>query len=256
MIDWIRRRWFMLKWSHAARRWPLARLLETVDIELSADEQAQLRDGIHSWRWFISRYLDRFNSVEGGKQAYCFGVAHGSTALGILEGYQTFDSPIPHMHLFDSFQGLPAEDPGIDVPAVWHVGAFAAPIDKLKARLAEEGVSTDSYTIHEGWFSDTLKDELVADGTFKPAAYVDIDADLYNSTFEVLDFLFRHKLISPGTVIGYDDWGDTPLWVAGESRAHKEIMEKYGVQCAQLLSWGERPLIRKLFVVVAVGGQG
>ena len=76
---------------------------------------------------------------------------------------------------------------------------------------------------------------------------------IYNSTMDVLNFLFSHKLIGPGTLIGYDDWGDTELWTAGESRAHKEIMEKYDVACAQLFSWGERPLIRKLFVVVRVG---
>src|SRR5690606_37039829 len=184
-----------------------------------------------------------------------FGVAHGGTVHGLLEGYQSLTSKMPYLHLFDSFQGLPAEDPGIEVPAGWDVGAFASPLSGLERRLVELGVTEDQRMIHPGWFSETLKPELVANGTFKPAAYVDIDADLYNSTMDVLSFLFSHKLIRPGTLIGYDDWGDTELWTAGESRAHKEIMEKYDVACAQHFSWGERSLIRMLVVVCRVDRQ-
>ena len=110
----------------------------------------------------------------------------------------------------------------------------------------------DGYSVYAGWFKDTLDAQLVQKGVFKPAAYVDIDADLYSSTFEVLDFMFKNKLIRAGTLIGYDDWGDTDLWTAGESRAHKEIVAKYGARCAQLFSWGEPPLIRKLFLVVSL----
>ncbi|MEQ9039514.1 MAG: TylF/MycF/NovP-related O-methyltransferase [Silicimonas sp.] len=253
MIDWVRKKFFLVKWGAVARRWPLERLLQTIDIDLSDKEKAEMIHGIHSWRYLVPRYMERFDSAAGGKQAYCFGVAHGSTVHGLVEGYESLKSEMPHLHLFDSFEGLPAEDPGIEVPAVWNEGAFAGSRAALEKRLAEIGVSEDARTIHPGWFSETLKPELVADGTFKPAAYVDIDADLYNSTFEVLDFLFTHKLIGPGTLIGYDDWGDTALWTAGESRAHKEIMEKYNVKCAQLYSWGEQPLIRKVFLVVKVG---
>ncbi|MCB2126321.1 MAG: hypothetical protein H6897_14715 [Rhodobacteraceae bacterium] len=253
MLHWIRKKSFLVKWVAVARRWPLERLLETIDIDLSPSEKAEMVNGIHSWRYLVPRYLERFDSAAGGKQAYCFGVAHGGTVHGLLEGYQSLTSKMPYLHLFDSFQGLPPEDPGIEVPAVWDVGAFASPLSGLERRLGELGVTEDQRMIHPGWFSETLKPELVANGTFKPAAYVDIDADLYNSTMDVLNFLFSHKLIGPGTLIGYDDWGDTELWTAGESRAHKEIMEKYDVACAQLFSWGERPLIRKLFVVVRVG---
>ena len=160
---------------------------------------------------------------------------------------------MPHLRLFDAFQGLPEEDAGISRPPVWEVGAYAAPRSKLEGRLRGFKVPEGRYTIHEGWFRDTLKEGLIADGSFRPAAYVDIDADLYNSTFDALDFPFEHKIITEGTLIGYDDWGDTDLWTAGESRAHKEIMEKHGAACAQVFSWGERPLIRKLFLAVRAG---
>lgn len=253
MLDWVQKKLFLAKWGAVARRWPIERLLQTTDLDLDDAEKARLVHGIHSWRSLVPRYLERFESTAGEEQIYCFGVAHGSTVGGLVEGYSDIGRPIPYLHLFDSFQGLPAEDPGIDVPAVWNVGAFASPRRMIEQKLVEYGINDDAHSIHEGWFSETLKPELVADGTFKAAAYIDIDADLYNSTYEVLDFFFAQGLAKAGTLIGYDDWGDTELWTAGESRAHKEIMEKYGVQCAQLFSWGERPLIRKLFLVVKVG---
>jgi hypothetical protein len=103
--------------------------------------------------------------------------------------------------------------------------------------------------VYPGWFCDTLDARLVTTGRFKPAAYVDVDADLYRSTRDALEFMFAHRLIRPGTLIGYDDWGDTTLWTAGESRAHLEVTRRYGVQATALFSWGESPLVRTLFRV-------
>jgi hypothetical protein len=160
---------------------------------------------------------------------------------------------IPHMQLFDSFKGLPREEPGVNTPPVWNVGAFSAPRTVFHGKLQALNLPEDTYSVYEGWFKDTLNAQLVQSGVFKPAVYVDIDADLYGSTLEVLDFMFLNKLIRSGTLIGYDDWGDTDLWTAGESRAHKEVMAKYGARCAQLFSWGEPPSIRKVFLVVSAG---
>lgn len=250
MISWLRKRWFLFRWRRVARVWTVDRLLETTDLDLSERERAELEYGIHSWRQLVPWYQRRFGGVPG--EIYCFGVAHGSTVGTLVRGFRSRGMPVPKMHLFDSFQGLPKEEPGIAVPEIWTQGAFSAPRKQLEDKISELDLPENSFMIHEGWFKETLKTDLVEAGVFKPAAYVDIDADLYNSTLDVLDFLFSQKLIRSGTIIGYDDWGDTDIWTAGESRAHKEIMEKFGVRCAQLLHWGERPLIRKLFLVVSV----
>jgi len=251
MISWLKKRWFLFRWRWVARVWTLDRLLDAADLDLSERERAELEYGIHSWRQLVPWYQKRFGSICRG-EIYCFGVAHGSTVGTLVRGFRDRDMPVPKMHLFDSFLGLPAEQPGVAVPDIWIQGAFSAPRKQLEDKIDSLGLSQDNYMIHEGWFSETLKPELIEAGTFKPASYVDIDADLYNSTLEILDFLLAHELIRPGTIIGYDDWGDTDIWTAGESRAHKEMIEKYGVRCAQLLHWGERPLIRKLFLVVSV----
>ncbi len=254
MINWIQKKIFLRRWAAIARRWPLERFLATTDLNLSDAEKQEIKLGIYEWRLLIPWYLARFRSCGQDRQFYCFGVAHGSTVAGLVRGLRNRAMNVPHLHLFDSFEGLPKEEPGVAIPAVWEEGAFSAPRAKLLETIEKLELGSADYSLHEGWFSETLKDGLVRNGTFKPAAYVDIDADLYNSTLEVLDFMFRHKLIDAGTLIGYDDWGDTDLWTAGESRAHMEIAEKYGVQFAQLFSWGEQPSMRTLFLVVAAEG--
>lgn len=255
MIALIRKKWFIFRWRDVTRRWPLELLLDSTDLEFSDHQKSRLTNRIHSWRQLVAPYMSRFGQTGEHSQVYCFGVAHGSTVHGLVSGFQDHNLPIPDFHLVDSFEGLPEETPGVQVPAVWDKGAFAAPKEKLVAMLKSLDLKKDKYKIHEGWFADTLKAELVSDGTFKSAAYVDIDGDLYSSTMDGLDFLFEHKLIRPGTIIGYDDWGDTDIWTAGESRAHKEVLEKYNVSCAQLMSWGQKPLIRKLFVAISVGDE-
>ena len=42
--------------------------------------------------------------------------------------------------------------------------------------------------------------------------------------------MLTNGLIRPGTWIGYDDWGSTARWSAGESQAHLEMARKHGVR--------------------------
>jgi len=37
---------------------------------------------------------------------------------------------------------------------------------------------------------------------------IDVDSDIYSSAVTVLDWMFKHEKVRPGTVIGYDDWMD------------------------------------------------
>jgi hypothetical protein len=194
MIGWVKKRWFLFQWRWVARTWNVDRLLATTDLNLSEAERAELKYGIHSWRQLVPRYLERFGSASGG-EIYCFGVAHGSTVATLVAGFRSRNMPVPKLHLFDSFSGLPAEQPGVAVPAVWTQGAFAAPRTKLEDTIRSLDLPQDGHEIHDGWFKDTLKASLVESGEFKPATYVDIDADLYSSTVDVLDFLLTHRLI-------------------------------------------------------------
>ena len=53
----------------------------------------------------------------------------------------------------------------------------------------------------------------------KPAFWVDLDVDLYISTVQVLDFMFKNHLIVPTTLVSFDDWGATKEFEGGESLA-------------------------------------
>ena len=83
----------------------------------------------------------------------------------------------------------------------------------------------------------------------KPALYVDIDADLYSSSLQALEWLFRMGLIVPGTVIGYDDW--TFGGPQGEQRAHREVMKRHGVKTINVHC---RP-VNACFEVVELGAK-
>ena len=65
-----------------------------------------------------------------------------------------------------------------------------------------------------------------------------MDADIYLSAMQALDFLFAHKLIVPSTFVRYDDWPRTNSThgpfagtnYRGQARAHYELSQKWDVR--------------------------
>ena len=64
---------------------------------------------------------------------------------------------------------------------------------------------------------------------------MEIDCDLYVSSVQALDFMFRNRLIVSGTLIGYDDWWVVPCvaknrWISAlevdEGLAHAEMAKR------------------------------
>ena len=62
----------------------------------------------------------------------------------------------------------------------------------------------------KGFYSESLTPTLVQELGMKPAAYIDIDCDLYISSKQALAYMFEQKLAVPGTLIGYDDFWVNP----------------------------------------------
>ena len=100
-----------------------------------------------------------------------------------------------------------------------------------------------------GYFNDSLTPSLAAERDMRPALYIDIDVDIYKSTFQALDWMLSSGLIVRGTVIGYDDYNyglpglstirrvrDAHTYVEGEARAHMEIMHKWGLKMQRINS--------------------
>jgi hypothetical protein len=165
---------------------------------------------------------------------------------------------------FDSFQGLPPEDGRSKVPPgdVWRPGAFSE-VHRVSGRFRTEKdrFGTQTYvpltktarplTVQEacnewgrrlnatenrvvlvpGFYNVSLTAALARGAP--PAAYVDINCDLYISTRQALVWLFEHKIARAGTLISYDDWYEVPLG-NGESLAHLEVSRQFRVEFEEL----------------------
>ena len=141
---------------------------------------------------------------------------------------------------FDSFMGLPAEDPKTLTPpgGIWREGAYsltsatrstaflssvskdmkksAERVDKALSRHRQPDVASavryweselhaaeNRVRLIPGFYNETLTTRLAKE--VEPASYVDINCDLYVSTAQALDWLLRHRIARPGTLISYDD---------------------------------------------------
>ena len=65
------------------------------------------------------------------------------------------------------------------------------------------------FNMIKGFYEESLKDNrIIEEYNFKKPIFINIDCDIYTSTLQVLDFIFRNKLYENGkTIIRYDDWG-------------------------------------------------
>ena len=135
-----------------------------------------------------------------------FGVAQGETSALLANELRESEKIL---HLFDSFQGLPApseNDRLID--DIFNLGSMrayegtmASPREQVAARLQAVNFPPKRYRIHEGFIEDTLvgSSDLPQQVSF---AYVDLD--LYRPTVRALQFLDSSS--KPGAVFIVDDY--------------------------------------------------
>jgi len=115
---------------------------------------------------------------------------------------------------FDSWAGLPEENSNVWGPREYWTGRFASPRQVVVDRLATiKHLPSGQCSLVDGWFRDTLTDELA--GTITDLIHVNIDSDLYQSAMEVLEFI--GPLLRPGVVIHWDEWRD-PALVDGDRK--------------------------------------
>ena len=113
-------------------------------------------------------------------------------------------------HLFDSWKGPSESDPIHDNLSVVRKGSFQATEEHVQAHLSEfEFVQT-----HKGWIPETFA--AVSDKKF---SFVHIDVNLYQPTFDSLNF-FWPRLTIPGIIV-FDDYGFRGS--SGEKRAADEF---------------------------------
>ncbi len=129
------------------------------------------------------------------------GVFNDGSAMVMASALAAYNSK-HSMHLLDSWEGLPP--PSIeDEGTIAHEGVFSNSTPEGVLHSFEQVQLQDFCKIHEGTFSETLKDIP------GPFALAHIDCDFYSAVKECLLYLMPRMSI--GGVIVVDDVGKEPV---------------------------------------------
>jgi hypothetical protein len=144
------------------------------------------------------------------------GVYQGGSAKVICEA-----KGARHLHLFDTFAGLPSPK-DID-RSDFTEGRFACSLDSVRQYLG----SYSGVTFYEGFFPATAPP--VSNRRF---SFVNIDVDIYDSTRSALEFFFPR--MSPGGVLISHDYSAGGVKAAFDeflSDKPEPLIELAGDQC-------------------------
>ena len=183
---------------------------------------------------------------------YIFGIWSGVSTKLISDYLDMKNKSYKKMWGFDSFTGLPKEKEGFDRYVGHNPGSYSSislysdSIDNT-IEIIKNGINNPRLELIPGYYKDILNKKLTCDKDFNVASFVDVDVDLYDSTVDVLKFLFKNKLTVPGTIFYFDDWGAVEEYTSGESLAWKELTECYNIQYKEIFSIGNMPYIQKVF---------
>jgi hypothetical protein len=133
------------------------------------------------------------------------GVWRGGAAIlmrAVLAAHGVSDRSV---WLADSFEGLPAPDPGkypgdrgLDLSGA---RGLAVGVERVKENFARYGLLDDKVRFLVGWFKDTLPTAPV-----EQLALVRLDGDLYESTMDAITALYPK--LSVGGYLIVDDYGN------------------------------------------------
>lgn len=122
------------------------------------------------------------------------------------DGYHKI--PTRNLWGFDSFKGFPEPSHPVDAASphvqagLWYAGQPAGGSPEAVRHYCAQFLDPERVKIVEGWYADTLPC-IPRDTRF---AFLHMDCDFYESTFQVLDHLFERSMVSDGCTILFDDW--------------------------------------------------
>lgn len=189
-------------------------------------------------------------SVEGDFAEFGTATGYSSSLIAYVVDYyskhmskheQSHGQQLRSFHLFDSFEGFPKSiaAPDLDSPHVssgtWKEGgAKGLSADEL-ANLCSNFLDVSRINVFEGWFKDTLS-SIPSNARF---ALVHLDCDLYESTYDVLFYLFENHHFSEGATVLFDDWFCNKASDRfGQQKAWSEVLEKFDVKYTNLGMYG------------------
>jgi hypothetical protein len=199
------------------------------------------------YREFTRRIHFQYHTNNPGDIAE-FGTASGATASILASAmaqasFSTGQISSRKLHLFDSFQVLAKINNQLDEIGGWKEGMFKERSRDELFHIINKFLHDDDIVMYEGWFIDTLSS---IDKSTK-FGMVNVDCDTYESTFQVLDYLFKNNHIINGCALYFDDWhcGRSSPFL-GEQLAWHEIVAKYNLKftdCGDYSALGRKLII-------------
>lgn len=130
------------------------------------------------------------------------GVWRGGMTIFMRAVLKAFDVKDRKVWVADSFAGLPPVDRRKETFA-WKAGDMAVSLETVRNNFARYGLLDDQVIFLKGFFSDTLPTAPI-----RQLAILRVDADLYDSTVDVLGSLY--SALSPGGYAIFDDYQNLP----------------------------------------------
>tara|TARA_R110002020_G_scaffold394715_1_gene604739 strand:+ start:32401 stop:33096 length:696 start_codon:yes stop_codon:yes gene_type:complete len=207
----------------------------TAAVETKIDEilQSVKNDAarVHAWDYHKTYMTACAQAVEVEGLWMEFGVYRGRTITATAENTTNI------IYGFDSFEGLPEFWDGDNPQGVYSLGGDI-PMGSIAGSNDENPGMYDSSptTVIQPWprnvrlvkglFSDSLPPFLSAHP--EPAAFINIDSDLYSSAKTVLEHL--EDRFQNGTILTFDELCDYPTYRDHEIKAFAEFLLKTGYQ--------------------------
>jgi len=132
----------------------------------------------------------------------------------VLMAYHVTDRKV---WVADSFDGLPAID-RVHETFDWQTGDMAIPLETVRDNFARYGLLDEQVVFLKGFFAETLPKAPV-----RPLSILRVDADLYQSTMDVLRNLY--SALSIGGYAIFDDYQNLPDC----RRAIDEFRSEHGI---------------------------
>lgn len=137
------------------------------------------------------------------------GVWRGGASLYAAAVFDSLEGGFPrgrHVHLVDSFAGLPKSSTSRD-QSVWQKMEFiSVSLETVKTNFKRFNLLNQNLHFHRGYFQQSLPAWRKND--FSPIAILRMDGDMYESTMDILYNLWNH--ISYGGYIIIDDFNSVP----------------------------------------------
>ena len=134
---------------------------------------------------------------------------HAGTTASMLACVLRRRAPGKRLHLYDSFEGLPAGDAGSGDPPAYGArrGSMRASVAAVAENFARAGLPPPG-DVHVGWFAKTTTSDELGENP-REIAFAHLDGDLYGSILESLAFVYPR--LARGALVVVDDYCDPAI---------------------------------------------